>query len=73
MIKDKNISDAAAIQAHKIMGPGQVGETFWVATIGTHSYDQLIDKVSSAKLFTTWSEANTNAVAARGDIIFLAP
>lgn len=73
MIKDKNISDAAAIQPHKIMGPGQVGEIFWVATVGTQSYDQLIDKVSSAKLFTTWNEANTNAVAARGDIIFLAP
>ena len=73
MIKDKNISNAAAIQPHKIMGPGQVGEIFWVATIGTQSYDQLIDKVSPAKLFTTWSEANTNAVSARGDIIFLAP
>ena len=73
MIKDKNISDAAAIQPHKIMGPGQVGQIFWVATVGTQSYDQLIDKVSSAKLFTTLEEANTNAVAARGDIIFLAP
>ena len=73
MIKDKNISDAAAIQAHKIMGPGQVGEIFWVATIGTQSYDQLIDKVNSAKLFTTLEEANENAVAARGDIIFMAP
>ena len=73
MIKDKNISDAAAIQPHKIMGPGQVGEIFWVATVGTQSYDQLIDKVSPAKLFTGLEEANTNAVAARGDIIFCAP
>ena len=73
MIKDKNISDAAAIQPHKIMGPGQVGEIFWVATVGTQSYDQLIDKVSPAKLFTGLEEANTHAVAARGDIIFCAP
>lgn len=73
MIKDKNISDAAAIQAHKIMGPGQVGEIFWVATVGTQSYDQLVEKVNPAKLFTGVEEANENAVAARGDIIFMAP
>ena len=73
MIKDKNISDAAAIQAHKIMGPGQVGEIFWVATVDTQAYEQLVEKVSPAKLFTTLEEANENAVAARGDIIYLAP
>jgi hypothetical protein len=73
MIKDKNISDAAAIQAHKIMGPGQVGEIFWVASVDTQAYEQLVEKVSPAKLFTTLEEANENAVAARGDIIFMAP
>ena len=73
MIKDRNISDAAAIQAHKIMGPGQVGEIFWVATVDTQAYEQLIEKVNPAKLFTTLEEANENAVSARGDIIYLAP
>jgi len=73
MIKDKNISDAAAIQAHKIMGPGQVGEVLWVATVGTQAYEQLINKVNAAKLFTTLEEANENAVADSGDIIYIAP
>ena len=73
MIRDRNIDDTAAIQLHKILGPGQVGEIYWVATVTTQAYQYLRDRVAADRLFTTLEEAVIAAVADGQAIIFIAP
>lgn len=73
MIKDRNIHDNAGIQMHKILGSGQAGEIYWVATVGTQAYDFLRARVGSDKLFTTLESAGTAAAASADSLVLMAP
>jgi hypothetical protein len=75
MIKDRNISDDAAIMPYKLLGGGLVGagETFWVGTAGTATYNYYRSRVPKSKLFTSIDKAIGACVADRGDVIYVLP
>lgn len=73
MIKNRNIADDAAIEMHKLLGPGQTGEVYWVATVGTQAYQYLRDRVKADKLFTSLEEAGNAVVASSDALVFMAP
>jgi len=73
MIKDRNIAANAGIQLSKILGPGQVGETFWLAGVDTKEYEILQNRVDSDKLFVDSTKAINAMDANQGDVLYVAP
>jgi len=73
MIKNRNIDADAGIEMSKILGPGQIGKTFWLAGVDTKEYEILRDRVDSDKLFVTSTEAINAMTSAQGDVLFVAP
>lgn len=77
MIKDKNISPGAFIQATKVAGMGIAGpitgEVFYVAASGGQPRSWLDGKVTTDHLHLTITAALAKCVAGRGDVIYVAP
>jgi len=74
MIKDRNISDDAMIQVHKIMGSAgmlMTGELFWVGDSGDAAYNLMSTRIPQDRLYTDLDTCVGACVANRGDTIVL--